>query len=172
MTEKVYGFDVPVPALEKEFDLALIGTKGKWYDHKVSVSNPVPLENNTEGKDGKAQENGTQARRAEDFEDGTYSVEVTLEGGSGRTEILSPAALTVTDGKALATVQWSSPDYDYMIVEGEKYFPVSTEGGSVFEFPVSGFDIPMEVIGDTVAMSKPHEIEYTLTFHSETVKKG
>ena len=39
-SEEVYGFDVPVPAVDEEFDLALIGTKGKWYDHKVSVSNP------------------------------------------------------------------------------------------------------------------------------------
>ncbi|MBR6468806.1 MAG: sirohydrochlorin cobaltochelatase [Lachnospiraceae bacterium] len=39
-TEEVYGFDVPVPAIDEEFDLALIGTKGVWYDHKVSVSNP------------------------------------------------------------------------------------------------------------------------------------
>ena len=37
-TEEVYGFDVPVPYLDKEFDLALIGKKGVWYDHKVSVS--------------------------------------------------------------------------------------------------------------------------------------
>ncbi|MDD3360679.1 MAG: hypothetical protein PHW34_03305 [Hespellia sp.] len=43
-TEDVYGFDVPVPALDEEFDLALIGTKGKWYDHKVSVSNPEAAE--------------------------------------------------------------------------------------------------------------------------------
>ena len=40
MTETVNGFDVPVPALDTEFDLALIGTKGKWYDHKVVVSSP------------------------------------------------------------------------------------------------------------------------------------
>ncbi len=40
-TETVNGFDVPVPYLDKEFDLALIGTKGKWYDHKVSVSSPT-----------------------------------------------------------------------------------------------------------------------------------
>lgn len=39
-TEEVYGFDVPVPALDQEFDLALLGKKGKWYDHKVKVSNP------------------------------------------------------------------------------------------------------------------------------------
>lgn len=41
-TEEVNGFDVPVPAIGEEFDLALIGTKGKWYDHKVIVSDPVP----------------------------------------------------------------------------------------------------------------------------------
>ena len=40
-TEEVYGFDVPVEALDKEFDLAIIGTKQKWYDHKVSVSDPL-----------------------------------------------------------------------------------------------------------------------------------
>ena len=41
-TEEVYGFDIPVPAIGEEFDLALIGKKGVWYDHKVSVQNPVP----------------------------------------------------------------------------------------------------------------------------------
>ena len=44
ITEEVFGFDVPVPVLEEEFDLALIGTKGKWYDHKVIVSDPLPIE--------------------------------------------------------------------------------------------------------------------------------
>ena len=44
ITEEVYGFDVPVPALNEEFDLALLGTKGTWYDHKVIVSNPEPAE--------------------------------------------------------------------------------------------------------------------------------
>ena len=43
-TEEVYGFDIPVPELDKEFDVALIGTKGVWYDHKVSVTNPVKVE--------------------------------------------------------------------------------------------------------------------------------
>ena len=42
LTETVYGFDIPVPYLDQEFDLALIGKKGVWYDHKVSVSNPEP----------------------------------------------------------------------------------------------------------------------------------
>lgn len=159
MTEEVYGFDVPVPMLEIEFDLALIGTKGKWYDHKVSVSNPVPLENDEQVKDPVS------------LEEGTYSIEITFEGGSGKAEILSPVAVTLEDGKVTATVQWNSPNYDYMIVNGEKYLPVNTEGDSVFEIPVLIFDEPMDVIGDTVAMSKPHEIEYTLTFHLDTAVK-
>lgn len=41
--EDVYGFDIPVPAIGEEFDVALVGTKGTWYDHKVSVSDPIPV---------------------------------------------------------------------------------------------------------------------------------
>ncbi len=44
ISEEVNGFDVPVPALDKNFQLALIGTKGKWYDHEVIVSNPEKLD--------------------------------------------------------------------------------------------------------------------------------
>lgn len=44
ISEEVYGFDVPVPALDEEFDLALVGTKGVWYDHKVIVTNPEKTE--------------------------------------------------------------------------------------------------------------------------------
>ena len=43
-TEQVFGFDVPVPALDQEFDLAILGAKGTWYDHVVSVSNPEPVQ--------------------------------------------------------------------------------------------------------------------------------
>ena len=145
MTEEVNGFDVPVPSLDREFDLALLGTKGVWYDHKVSVSNPQPV-------------------------DGSYYVELTFEGGSGKAKIESPAMVTVADGKATATVTWSSPNYDYMVVDGQKYEPVNTEGNSVFEIPVAAFDEPLTVIGDTIAMSKPHEIEYTLTFQSDSLE--
>lgn len=159
LTEEVYGFDVPVPVLEEEFDLALIGTKGKWYDHKVSVSNPEPLEDAV-----------TQAESFDELEDGNYTIDLTFEGGSGKAEILSPASVTVSNNTVTATLQWSSPNYDYMIVNGEKYLPVNTEGNSVFEIPVSTFDEPVTVIGDTVAMSSPHEVEYTLTFHSDTLK--
>ena len=147
-SEEVYGFDVPVEALDTDFQLAILGTKGKWYDHTVSVRN-------------------VEAQAAEAVEtpaDGSYTCEVTLEGGSGRATVDSPAALTVADGKVTATIVWSSPNYDYMIVDGEKYLPTNTEGNSTFEIPVSALGVPLSVVADTVAMSTPHEIEYTLTF--------
>ena len=159
MTEEVYGFDVPVPVIGEEFDLALIGTKGKWYDHKVKVSDPVA-------------EGAADTFDLSTVEDGSYTIELTMEGGSGRASIQSPAQITVTDGAATATLEWSSPNYDYMLVNGEKYLPVNTEGNSVFEVPVEALDAPLTMIGDTVAMSTPHEVEYTVTFHSETLESA
>lgn len=169
-TEEVYGFDIPVPALDEEFDVALIGKKGKWYDHKVSVTDPQPEEEAA----GAGEEAAGEGVSVEDLklEDGSYTVEVALEGGSGKATVETPAALEIKDQKATAVIVWSSPNYDYMMVDGEKYEMTNTEGNSTFEIPVSGFDYPMPVIGDTVAMSTPHEIEYTLTFDSSTLKKA
>ena len=163
MTEEVYGFDVPVPAIGEEFDLALIGTKGKWYDHKVKVSDPV-------AEDSREAANGFFDMSA--LADGSYTIELTMEGGSGRASIQSPAQLAIADGAATATLEWSSPNYDYMLVNGEKYLPVNTEGNSVFEVPVEALDAPLTMIGDTVAMSTPHEVEYTVTFPSETLESA
>ena len=151
-SEEVYGFDIPVSAVDTDFDLAILGTKGKWYDHVVSVRNAV-------------EQAGTAAPA-----DGTYTCEVTLEGGSGRATVESPAALTVADGKMTAAIVWSSPNYDYMLVDGEKYLPTNTDGNSTFEIPVAALDTALEVTADTVAMSTPHEIEYTLTFDSASLK--
>ena len=152
LKETVYGFDIPVPALDQEFDLALIGKKGKWYDHKVSVSNPEPM-----------------STPVSDLADGTYEVNGVLEGGTGKTSLLTPSELTVAEGKGTVKVQLSSSKYDYMIVNGEKYLPLTTEGGSLFEIPVEALDSKIAVIADTTAMSTPHEIEYTITFDSTTV---
>ena len=157
LSEEVYGFDIPVPALDTEFDLALIGKKGVWYDHKVSVSNPEPLE--PAGKT--AQDLG--------LADGSYTAEVAFSGGSGKSHIESPVTLTVKDGAVTATVVWSSSKYDYMIVDGERCDVLTTEPGSTFEIPVAAFDTDLTVIGDTTAMSTPHEIEYTLNFASATL---
>ncbi|MBU5452246.1 iron transporter [Pseudoflavonifractor sp. MSJ-30] len=153
LTETVYGFDIPVPYLDQEFDLALIGKKGVWYDHKVSVSNPEP-----------------KVTPVSDLADGSYAVCGTLEGGTGKTTLVNPTQLTVTNGQGVATVVLSSSKYDYMIVDGVKYEPVTTEGGSTFEIPVTGLDVKIPVVADTVAMSEPHEIEYTILLDSATLE--
>ncbi len=150
MTEEVHGFDIPVPVLDEEFDLALLGTKGKWYDHKVSVSG---------------------LEKKQELEDGEYAVRVTLEGGSGRAGIASPAVLLVKNGAASARIEWSSPNYDYMKIGSETYLPVNTDGNSVFEIPVAAFDEKMEVIADTTAMGTPHEITYALTFYADSIEQ-
>ena len=157
LSDEVYGFDIPVPALDAEFDLALIGKKGVWYDHKVSVSNPVPMED--------------AGKTVSDLgiADGMYTAEVAFSGGSGKAHIASPVTLTIADGKAVATVVWSSSKYDYMVVDGECCDVLTTEPGSTFEIPVAAFDTDLTVIGDTTAMSTPHEIEYTLNFSSESL---
>ena len=155
LTETVNGFDIPVPALDEEFDVALIGKKGVWYDHKVSVSNPVLKEENDDAA-------------AITLADGTYTIEVGFEGGSGKSHVLTPCTLKVENGAATATIVWSSQKYDYMLVDGQRYDVLTTEGGSTFEIPGRALDTPLTVIGDTTAMSTPHEIEYTLTFDSST----
>ncbi len=96
--------------------------------------------------------------------DGTYLVEVTLEGGSGRASVTSPATVEVRSGKAVATIEWSSPNYDYMIVGGLTYLPFNLEGNSTFQIPILSADGTYPVIGDTTAMSQPHEIDYLLSF--------
>ncbi|MCD8365560.1 MAG: hypothetical protein LUC83_07085 [Clostridiales bacterium] len=180
-TETVYGFDIPVPALNEEYAVAIIGTKGIWYDHMVSVSDPIAFsgdESTTGGEEDAAGDEDaagtTEAAEKksvdlQSLEDGTYTIEVTLEGGTGRADIESPTKLTIADRTATAQITWSSSNYDYMIVGEEKYLPVSTENGSVFEIPVDAFDYAMEVTADTTAMSEPHEIDYTIYFDSTTI---
>ena len=143
LSEEVFGFDIPVVSVGQEFDLAIIGTKGVWYNHRVSVRNPVP-----------------QA--------GDYTCAVTLTGGSGRASIASPADLTSDAETLTATIQWSSPYYEYMIVDGVQYDPIQQEGNSTFQIPVV-LDADMAVSALTVAMSEPHLVEYTLYFDSATL---
>lgn len=163
LTDEVHGFDVPVPMIGEEFDVALIGKKGKWYDHKVVVSDPQPLDS---ADTSEVSGNETQI----DLEDGSYAIDIIFEGGSGKAEILSPAIITVSGDEVIAVLKWNSPNYDYMLVGDEKYLPVNKEGDSVFEIPVTVFDEAISVTGDTVAMSRPHEIEYSITFCSDTIE--
>lgn len=160
-----HSFLVPVEALDQATPCAAFSKKKEmWYDRTlVFRAGDLPAQAYKTPK-----EQVTVQSLA--LEDGEYTVEVTLEGGSGRASVTSPAAVKVEKGVATVTLVWGSANYDYMIVEGEKYLPVNTEGNSTFEIPLPCFDAPVKVIADTVAMSTAHEIEYTLTFASESLQ--
>lgn len=159
-------YEVPVEALDMGINCAAFSKKKeKWYDRELVFSAAsLPQE----------AFNDALVVTAEDLalEDGDYTIGVTLEGGSGKASVESPAEMVVSDGEATATIVFSSPHYDYVLVDGEKYMAVNTEGNSTFEIPVSAFDFKMPITADTTAMSTPHEIDYTLYFDSATMEKA
>ncbi len=161
-----HTFTVPVEALDQGIDCAAFSKKKeKWYDRVlVFVSTSLPADAFKESKETTAKDLG--------LDDGTYFAEGTLSGGSGRTTIESPAKIMVENGELTAEVIFSSPNYDYMIVDDEKYEMVNTEGNSTFLIPIPGFDYRFPVVADTIAMSTPHEIEYTISFDSATIEKA
>ncbi|MDO4732233.1 MAG: hypothetical protein Q4B50_01770 [Bacillota bacterium] len=101
--------------------------------------------------------------------DGKYTIEVTLSGGSGRASVESPAEITVQGKRITALLVWSSPFYEYMLIDGVQYDPIQTEGNSTFEIPIL-MDEDMAISASTIAMSEAHLVEYTLHFDSSTIK--
>ncbi|ERI76970.1 iron transport-associated domain protein [[Clostridium] symbiosum] len=162
----LHTFQVPVGALDMGIDCSAFSKKKeKWYDRVlVFRADSLPADAIADGK--------ITTVESLALKDGIYTAEVTLGGGSGRASVESPARLRVKNGQAFATIVWGSANYDYMKVDDVKYETVNAEGNSAFEIPVTGFDWKIPVIADTIAMSEPHEIDYTLAFDSSTIKKA
>lgn len=117
---------------------------------------------------------GSGCRWRERSEDRSGGRRIFHTGGAGRRkrkgQRFFPHIDAGKEGKMYARLQWSSSNYDYMIVDGEKYLNESEEGrNSVFTVPVTALDDKMEVIADTLAMGAPHEIDYTLTFYEASI---
>lgn len=104
--------------------------------------------------------------------DGKYTIEVSLTGGTGRSSVQSPAMLEIENGIMTAEIVWSSNSYDYMEVDGEEYYPVSGEEYSTFLVEIPALDTDIPVLAETLAMSEPHLIGYTLKFDSATIKEA
>lgn len=157
------SYTLPVEALDTGISCAAFSKKKeKWYDRTLLFrADSLPQDAFLEAR-------GTSAADLL-LDDGEYTVDVTLAGGSGRASVESPAKLTVSGGAFTVTIAWSSSNYDYMVVDGVQYDPVNTEGNSVFELPLTAFDTPVAVQADTTAMSQPYLIDYTLTFDSASV---
>ena len=150
-----YTYEVPVEALNQDINCAAWSIrKEEWYDRVlVFQSSMIPEDAITESS----------------VPDGMYTAEAALSGGSGRAGIESPVDITAADGTMTATVIWSSSSYEYMLIDGIYYYPVNTTGNSTFEIPVL-MDKDIEVTAQTVAMSTPHEVDYTLRLDSSTLK--
>ena len=161
-----HTFRVPVEALDMGIDCSAFSkNKEKWYDRiLVFRSDSLPA--------GAFLSGGPVTAKELSLKDGSYTAEVIVEGGSGRASVQSPASIRVEDGKVWATIVWCSSNYDYMKVDGVKYDLLEGYETSAFEIPVAGFDWKLPVTADTVAMSQPHEIGYTLTFDSESLTVG
>lgn len=158
-----HTYTVPVEALDAGVPCAAFSkNKEKWYDRTlVFRADSLPTDAFAEGV----------VTTAEDLSlaDGAYQVDVTLEGGSGRASVESPAQMSVENGKVTATIVWSSSNYDYMKVDDVRYDAVIENDRSVFTIPVTCFDWKMAVVADTIAMSQPHEIDYALRFDSASI---
>lgn len=159
-SEGAYTYEVPVEALNAELECTGFSKrKEKWYDHQIFFK-----------ADTLPEEAFVMEPETIELKDGEYTVDVKLAGGTGRAEITSPAKLQIEAQKATAVIEWSSPNYDYMMVNGEKYLPVNTEGNSTFKIPVLVFDSEMAVTADTTAMNTPHEVKYTLIFDKASIQ--
>lgn len=106
---------------------------------------------------------------SQEITDGAYTIEVSLVGGTGRATVESPAKVVIENGEATATIVWSSPFYEYMLIGETQYGPIQEDGNSAFEIPIV-LDEDMAVSASTIAMSQPHLVEYTLHFDSSTLK--
>ena len=159
-----YVFTLPVQSLNTELVCSAFSKKKqKWYERRVVFySEKIPAENLFVTP---------YVMQKCGLKDGSYTISVKLAGGSGKASVKSPASMRVKDGLPLARIEWSSPNYDYMSLNGEKILPLANEQNSVFELPVLVFDKAMSVFADTTAMSTPHEILYQLEFSLETAQR-
>ena len=164
-SEGAHHFVVPVASLDSAIDCAAFSKKKeKWYERQLCFrADSLPLEAFAEGMYDTVASLGV--------EDGEYLVDVTLTGGSGKASVDSPAYMRVEGGEATVSLVWSSPNYDYMVVGGEKYLPVNTDGNAQFDIPVKAFNYRMPVTADTTAMSTPHEIAYHITLDGDSIKE-
>ncbi len=166
-------FRLPVESLNEVVECAAYADEyGKWFDRTIMAdASTLPKDAFKEdaGEEGKEDEQ-KQDDQSGKIADGEYTIEFTFTGGTGKARLVSPATVFVNNGKYTLLVSWTSPNYDYMKVKGIKYYPVNTSGNSQFKFPVTSLSGSLPVIGDTTAMSTPHEIDYVMTFVEGSLK--
>ncbi|WP_417080827.1 hypothetical protein [Mobilibacterium timonense] len=147
-------FTLNVDALNRKQKIAVY-EDGKWEDCKVAFR--------TGGLKRSDMVSGN-------IKDGRYKVDVSLEGGSGRAHLSSPAVITARKGRLTARIKWSSEYYQYVQIGGVQFKKINKNGRSRMDIPVV-LDQDIGIQALTTAMSTPHIIDYTIRFDSSSMKK-
>ena len=155
-------FELPIDALDSTYTCAALSVrKQAWYPRiLVFRSDSLSLEAFS------AERLITAASLG--LSDGQYECEAALEG-KGRTTVFSPSLITVKSGECTAHIVFSTAKIDYIIVNEEKYVPVTAEGGAAFDIPVVVFDQKISLVVDSTAIKPATEVSYSITFFSETL---
>ncbi len=122
----------------------------------------------------KAADAPTEGKRISDLnlENGIYIMDVTCEGGLVGTQISSPQRVQIKDGTMTALVEWESEYYQYMDVNGTRYFPEDRKGNSKFKIPVSVTDADMPVTVCRNDLGVAGEAQCILRYDSSTIKRS
>lgn len=166
-----YTYELEVSGLDVELPLATFSAKkNRWYDRTVTLdsSTLAALDAPTEVEASESSEaNATEPEAALAFDNSTSLPEgeyapdgFSFSGGTGKVTIDCPI-VRVRDGRATAVLAFSSPKYTWVKVDGVEYDGLTTESSSQFEVPVQ-LNADMRISAQTIAMSQPHEVEYTI----------
>jgi len=157
-----YAFILPVDALDAGYTCAAFSArKQAWYPRTLLFrADSLPLE--------AWQPEALDTVASLGLADGQYTCEVALVG-EGRASLASPAALTVENGACTAEIVFSTSKIDYVIVDGQRFEPTSTENGAAFTVPVAAFGRALSIIVDSTAMTPAVEKAYTMTFDPSTI---
>ena len=162
-SDGMFRFEFPVSALDAPVDCASYSArKEQWYPRVLAFrSDSLPL--------GAWKTEALTTAESLGLADGAYLCEVALEG-KGKASVQSPAVLTVRDGQAWVDIVFSTKKIDYVIVDGEKYEPTSTEDGAAFTVPAAVFDSLIAITVDSTAITPATEVPYSLRLSSQSLK--
>lgn len=148
------AFTLNIGALEQKQKVAVY-KDGKWQDCRVAF---------------RVRGIGRSDMAEGDVKDGKYKVDVSLEGGSGRAHVSSPAVVTARKGRLTARIKWSSEYYQYVQIGGVQFKKINKKGHSRMDIPVV-LDQDISIQALTTAMSTPHLIDYTIRFDRSSLRK-
>ncbi|MBQ4467433.1 MAG: FMN-binding protein [Firmicutes bacterium] len=133
--------NVPIKSLDKPLNFMMFASgSGNWFNRQFTI----------------ASEDITRVPY------GDYQAdEFTFEGGSGRVQ-LTCEKVRVTRSGITFDIAFDSTNYTKLVVDGVEYAPVVKDGKSIFTVPLN-INGQTKIVGTTVAMSSPTDVEYEVT---------